>query len=123
MIRAQAVEKRYGRRRALRPLDFEFDRGGFLVVTGPNGSGRRLCSALVAGLAAPSGGRLDVAGERGARLPRPRAVYRDLTAPENLDLYGRLYRVGERRERIGMPSSATGCGTSAPSGSRRTRVG
>ena len=27
---------------------------------------------------------------------------RDLTALENLDLYGRLYRVSERRERIGM---------------------
>ena len=29
-------------------------------------------------------------------------MYRDLTALENLDLYGRLYRVRERRERIGM---------------------
>src|SRR6266404_2712825 len=29
-------------------------------------------------------------------------VYRELTALENLDLYGRLYHVPERRERIGM---------------------
>ena len=29
-------------------------------------------------------------------------MYRELTALENLDLYGRLYRVPERRERIGM---------------------
>src|SRR6185369_7571844 len=29
-------------------------------------------------------------------------VYRELTALENLDLYGRLYRVPERRERAGM---------------------
>ena len=29
-------------------------------------------------------------------------VYRALTALENLELYGRLYRVPERRERIGM---------------------
>jgi len=29
-------------------------------------------------------------------------VYRELSALENLDLYGRLYRVPERRERIGM---------------------
>jgi ABC-type multidrug transport system ATPase subunit len=29
-------------------------------------------------------------------------VYRELTALENLDLYGRLYRVAERRERTGM---------------------
>jgi ABC-type multidrug transport system ATPase subunit len=29
-------------------------------------------------------------------------VYGELTALENLDLYGRLYHVPERRERIGM---------------------
>jgi len=29
-------------------------------------------------------------------------LYRELTALENLDLFGRLYRVAERRERIGM---------------------
>ena len=29
-------------------------------------------------------------------------VYRELTALENLELYGRLYRIPERRERIGM---------------------
>jgi ABC-type multidrug transport system ATPase subunit len=29
-------------------------------------------------------------------------VYRELTAVENLDLFGRLYRIAERRERIGM---------------------
>ena len=29
-------------------------------------------------------------------------MYRELTAIENLDLFGRLYRVPERRERIGM---------------------
>jgi heme exporter protein A len=29
-------------------------------------------------------------------------VYRELTALENLELYGRLYRVPEYRERIGM---------------------
>ena len=104
MIRAQAVEKRYGRRRALRPLDLELDRGGFLVVTGANGSGKTTLLRLVAGLAAPSGGRLDVAAERGALgyLGHEPLLYRDLTALENLDLYGRLYRVRERRERTGM---------------------
>ena len=29
-------------------------------------------------------------------------VYKELTALENLDLYGRLYAIAERRERIGM---------------------
>jgi ABC-type multidrug transport system ATPase subunit len=104
VIRARAVEKRYGRRRALRPLDFELERGGFLVVTGANGSGKTTLLRLVAGLAAPTGGELDVASDRRGLgyLGHEALLYRDLTALENLDLYGRLYRVPERRERAGM---------------------
>ncbi|HUQ22733.1 MAG TPA: ABC transporter ATP-binding protein [Gaiellaceae bacterium] len=104
MIRARAVEKRYGRRRALLPLDFELERGGFLVVTGANGSGKTTLLRLVAGLAAPTGGELEVATDRRGLgyLGHEPLLYRDLTALENLDLYGRLYRVPERRERAGM---------------------
>ena len=104
MIRARALEKRYGRRRALRPLDFELERGGFLVVTGANGSGKTTLLRLVAGLAAPTRGELDVAADRRGLgyLGHEPLLYRDLTALENLDLYGRLYRVPERRERAGM---------------------
>jgi heme exporter protein A len=104
VIAARRVEKRYGRRRALRPLDFELARGGFLVVTGANGSGKTTLLRLVAGLAAPTAGELEVSAERGELgfLGHEALLYSDLTALENLDLYGRLYRVAERRERIGM---------------------
>jgi ABC-type multidrug transport system ATPase subunit len=104
VIRARRVEKRYGRRRALRPLDLDLERGGFLVVTGANGSGKTTLLRLVAGLAAPTGGELKVEATRGELgfLGHEPLLYRDLTALENLDLYGRLYRVRERRERIGM---------------------
>jgi heme ABC exporter ATP-binding subunit CcmA len=104
VIRARALEKRYGRRRALRPLDLELERGGFLVVSGANGSGKTTLLRLVAGLAAPTGGELEVRAERRelGYLGHEPLVYRDLSALENLDLYGRLYRVPERRERIGM---------------------
>jgi ABC-type multidrug transport system ATPase subunit len=45
-----------------------------------------------------------VAVERGrvGYIAHEPLVYRELSALENLDLYGRLYRVAERRERIGM---------------------
>ena len=104
MIAAHAVEKRYGHRRALRPLDLELERGGFLVVTGPNGSGKTTLLRLVAGLAAPTSGELRVEAARGALgyLGHEPLLYRDLSALENLELYGRLYRVPERRERAGM---------------------
>ena len=104
MIRATGLEKRYGPKRVLRGLDFELGRGGFLVVTGPNGAGKTTLLRLCAGLAIPTGGTLEVEPERGGIgfLGHEPLVYRELTVLENLDLYGRLYHVPERRERIGM---------------------
>jgi ABC-type multidrug transport system ATPase subunit len=104
VIRARDVEKRFGRRPVLRGVSFELDRGGLLVVTGPNGSGKTTLMRLVAGLAAPSRGTLEVDPDRSrvGFLSHEPLVYRELSAVENLDLFGRLYRVPERRERIGM---------------------
>jgi ABC-type multidrug transport system ATPase subunit len=59
---------------------------------------------MCAGLAIPTGGTLEVEPDRSriGFLGHEPLVYLELTALENLDLYGRLYRVPERRERIGM---------------------
>jgi ABC-type multidrug transport system ATPase subunit len=104
MIHAAGLEKRYGPKRVLDGLDFELERGGFLVVTGPNGAGKTTLLRLCAGLAVPTGGTLDVEPGRAGIgfLGHEPLVYRELTALENLDLYGRLYHVPERRERVGM---------------------
>jgi heme exporter protein A len=104
VIRARGLEKRYGRRRVLDGIDLDLPKDGFLLVTGPNGSGKTTLLRLFAGLAAPTRGTLDVAADRGriGLLAHEPLVYRELTALENLDLFGRLYRVSERRERIGM---------------------
>ena len=104
LIAARGLGKRYGDKRVLDDLDFEVERGGFMLVTGPNGSGKTTLLRLCAGLAIPTAGELDVRASRetiGYAGHEP-LVYRELTAIENLDLYGRLYRVPERRERIGM---------------------
>ena len=104
MIHARAVEKRYGEKRVLQGIDLDVERGGFVVVTGPNGSGKTTLLRLVVGLAQPTRGSVEVDVPRGRLgfLAHEPLVYRELTALENLDLYGRLYRVPERRERIGM---------------------
>jgi heme exporter protein A len=104
LVRARAVERRYGERRVLRDVSFELPRGGALVVTGPNGAGKTTLLRLLVGLAVPSRGTIEIPLDR-ARLGfvgHEPLVYRELTAVENLDLFGRLYRVPERRERIGM---------------------
>jgi heme exporter protein A len=104
VIRARGLSRRFGDKRVVEGLDLDLERGGFLVVTGPNGSGKTTLLRLCAGLLAPTGGELQVDTDRAGIgfLAHEPLVYRELTAIENLDLYGRLYRVPERRERIGM---------------------
>ena len=104
MIRARGLGRRFGEKRVLEGVDLDLPRGGFLLVTGPNGSGKTTLLRLVAGLLVPTAGELEVEvpREQVGYLGHEPLVYRELTALENLDLYGRLYRVPERRERIGM---------------------
>ena len=104
MIAARGLGRRFGDKRVLRGVDLDVADGAFAVVTGPNGSGKTTLLRLVAGLALPSEGelRVDVTRERIGFLAHEPLVYRELTALENLELYGRLYHVPERRERIGM---------------------
>ena len=103
MIVGDGLEKRYGRKRALKGVSFSVPRAGFLLVTGPNGSGKTTLLRLVAGLAAATKGTLTIDAERGdlGYVAHEPLLYRELTALENLDLYGRLYRLPERRERAG----------------------
>lgn len=103
MIRARQLAKRYGDRRVFRDLDLDVDDGGFLLVTGANGSGKTTLLRVLAGLAAPSGGELVLPDRREiGYLGHEPLVYRELTPLENLTLFGRLYRVPERGERVGM---------------------
>jgi ABC-type multidrug transport system ATPase subunit len=104
VIRARALEKRYGAKRVLRGVDLDVAAGATVLVTGANGSGKTTLLRIVAGLAAPSGGEIHVESERGRLgfVGHEPLVYGELTALENLDLFGRLYRVPERRERVGM---------------------
>jgi heme exporter protein A len=104
VIAARGVGRRFGDKRVLRALGFDLPDRGFMTITGPNGSGKTTLLRLCAGLAQPSEGelRVDVSRERIGFLAHEPLVYRELTALENLELYGKLYRVPERRERIGM---------------------
>lgn len=78
LLALEQVEQRYG---AFRPVlvgvDLSVARGDFLVIAGPGGCGKSVLLRLLAGLEAPAGGRIRVAGEDMAGLrPRVRAHLR-----------------------------------------------
>jgi heme exporter protein A len=103
VIAAHGLAKRYGDRRVFRDVELELTDGGFLLVTGANGSGKTTLLRILARLAAPTAGELELpARETIGYLGHEPLVYRELTPLENLTLFGRLYRVPERGERVGM---------------------
>jgi heme ABC exporter ATP-binding subunit CcmA len=103
VVKATRLTKRYGEKRVLNRVDVEVDAGGFLLVTGPNGSGKTTLLRVLAGLDAPTSGQV-LLPDRATigYLGHEPHVYRELTPLENLHLFGRLYRVPERAERVGM---------------------
>jgi heme ABC exporter ATP-binding subunit CcmA len=103
LLAARNLSKRFGAKRVFDRIDVSVDAGSFLLVTGPNGSGKTTLLRVLAGLAAPTGGELELPRrELIGYLGHEPLVYRELTPLENLQLFGRLYRISERGERIGM---------------------
>ena len=103
MLTASNLSKRFGDKRVFERVDVSLAAGDFLLVTGPNGSGKTTLLRVLAGLAAPTSGELQLpARELVGYLGHEPLVYRELTPLENLQLFANLYHVPERGERIGM---------------------
>jgi ABC-type sugar transport system ATPase subunit len=62
-LRVESLDKRYGAIAALEGLDLDVANGEFLVVLGPSGCGKTTLLRVVAGLEAPTAGRILI-GER-----------------------------------------------------------
>jgi ABC-2 type transport system ATP-binding protein len=107
-IRATGLTKRFGDTVALDGLDVFVEEGTVLGVLGPNGAGKTTAVSILTTLLEPDEGDALVAGADVRREPwlvRERiglsgqyaAVDEVLTGYENLDMIGRLYRLGRRR--------------------------
>jgi heme exporter protein A len=107
-IVATGVAKRFVGALALDALDLDLAPGASLAVLGPNGAGKSTLLRLLAGLARPSAGRIEIDGrpptDRRARaalgyLGHATLLSPSLTVRENLVFAARLYRVAAPRDR------------------------
>jgi ABC-type multidrug transport system ATPase subunit len=109
-LRARGLKKRFGALSALRGIDLEVSSGTIHAVLGPNGAGKSTLLKILAGLAQPSEGEVEiVVGDK--RLDPRKArhaigyvghatlLYPELTASENLIFAGRLYSVQDAADR------------------------
>ena len=113
MLTIENVTKRFGEIFALDRVSLSLARGEFFGLLGPNGAGKTTLMSLVAGLRAPDSGSISINGQRvgpNAMAPRhelgfvPQAIalYEELSAEENLRLFGKLYGLAgqELRARV-----------------------
>jgi ABC-2 type transport system ATP-binding protein len=110
VIEATGLVKRYKEVVALDGLDLEVPEGTVLGLLGPNGAGKTTAVSILTTLVEPDEGSATVAGHDVRAQPgevRKRiglsgqyaAVDEHLTGFENLDMIGRLYRMGRTRSR------------------------
>ena len=101
MLLIQDVIKRYGATTALDGVSLQVRPGEFFGLLGPNGAGKSTLMSLIAGLRPPDAGRLtldgrplsaaDPAARAGLGLvPQAIALYEDLSAEQNLRVFGEL---------------------------------
>jgi ABC-2 type transport system ATP-binding protein len=89
-MRARGLVKRYGDREALRGIDLEAEAGELVAIIGPNGAGKTTLLSILAGIARPDGGEVQVPAGGVGWVPQQAALYRRLTVAENLLLFARL---------------------------------
>jgi len=115
MLKLERVEKQYGRFQALQPLDLEIRAGEVFGFLGPNGAGKTTTIRMIAGVLAPTAGRITIDGldiglhpveskRKVGYVPDRPYLYEKLTAREFLAFVGRLY--GIPREDITFRSEA-----------------
>jgi len=106
---------------AVRGISFSVEPGQIFGFLGPNGAGKTTTIKILMGLIFPSSGRVSVlgapAGNRAAKarlgyLPENPYFYDYLSAPELLDMVGRIHGLdrGTRRKRVGELIERVGLG-------------
>ncbi|MBF0507307.1 MAG: ATP-binding cassette domain-containing protein [Deltaproteobacteria bacterium] len=111
MIEVINLCKSYGKIKAVDDLSFTINQGEIFGLLGPNGAGKTTTIKMLTTLTKPDSGRciingidvvdqpLEIKRNIGA-VPQENNLERELTAYENLLIYGMLHNVAEMKEKI-----------------------
>ncbi|MDA2909454.1 ABC transporter ATP-binding protein [Nitrospiraceae bacterium AH_259_D15_M11_P09] len=109
--RGTAAERR-GEFWAVRDLSFAVRRGETLGIIGPNGAGKSTVLKMIAGITAPTSGRITVKGRVGTLIELGAGFNPDLTGRENVYLNGAVLGLTRREieERYDQIAAFSGLG-------------
>ena len=102
LLEVHDLRKRYGTRQAVDGVSFSVPAGSVLALLGPNGAGKSTTVGVICGLTAADAGSVHVSGlllqgdgaackRRIGLVPQELALFEDLSALANVELFGALY--------------------------------
>jgi ABC-2 type transport system ATP-binding protein len=105
MLQVDRLTKRYGDRVAVNAISFSIAQGETVGLLGPNGAGKTTTIAMISGISRPDGGEVTLSGvslaqdanalkRRVGLVPQDLALFDELSAWANLQLFGGLYGIG-----------------------------
>lgn len=116
MLEALDLRKAFGTLQAVDGVSLHAAQGEVIGLLGPNGAGKTTTISMLAGLLAPDHGEVRIAGHRIhgdtspikqnlGLVPQELALFEELSAAANLDLFGALYglsgaRLARERSRV-----------------------
>src|SRR4051812_3223039 len=104
LLEAKGLQKRFGKLCAVDGVSLGVAAGSCTGLLGPNGAGKTTTVSMIAGLLAPDAGEVLLSGQRLAGetdakkrkigvVPQDLALYEELSARANLELFGALYEL------------------------------
>ncbi|MTI94644.1 MAG: ABC transporter ATP-binding protein [Firmicutes bacterium] len=113
IIEIKDLVKRYGENLAVDHVNMAIQEGEIFGLLGPNGAGKTTTINMLIGLTKTDGGEIKIFGKKvnghnGATkrnigvVPQEIAIYEDLTAAENVTLFGKLYGLNGRELQQGV---------------------
>ncbi|MCX8012283.1 MAG: ATP-binding cassette domain-containing protein [Desulfobacterota bacterium] len=111
MIEVKNLTKNYGKIRAVDDISFVVNKGDVFGLLGPNGAGKTTIIKMLTTLSRPDSGKCIIGGleidknlleikRQIGIVPQENNLDRELTAYENLFIYGMLYEVNNLKKRI-----------------------